>query len=76
MNSSQRRKAKREHPHQITLTVAGMDRFASYDKKVHQAVSWCKKNCKGTWKTTTSWDHADFQFASHKDATIFALKWI
>ena len=54
MNSSQRRKAKREHPHQITLTVAGMDRYMSYDKKVHQAVSWCKKNCKGTWKTNTS----------------------
>lgn len=76
MNSAQRRKAKREHPHAITLHVDGMSRYHSYDKKVHQAVHWCKKNCKGTWKVQTTWDSAEFKFANHKDATIFALKWI
>jgi hypothetical protein len=50
--------------------------YREHDEKVYQAVGWCKKNCKGTWKCDTGWDHAEFKFSSHKDATVFALKWV
>ena len=76
MNSAQRRKAKREHPHIITIRTAESQYYYKHDEKVNKAVQWCKKNCKGSWKTDTSWDYAEFKFANHKDATIFALKWI
>lgn len=76
MNSAQRRKAKREHPHAITIRAESTQEYYKYDKKVHQAVQWCKKNCKGTWKVQNTWDCAEFKFSDHKDATIFALKWV
>lgn len=76
MNSKQRRKIKREHPHHITVTTAGAKYYYEYDRKVNQAVQWCVKNCKGTFKCNTDWDSAVFKFSNHKDATIFALKWV
>jgi hypothetical protein len=76
MNSAQRRKAQRAYPHSITVNVYGMDMYSSYDRKIIQARSWCKKQCKGDWKVETDWDHAVFKFTEHKDATIFALKWV
>lgn len=76
MNSSQRRKSKREHPHSIVIRTAEQEQYFKHDEKVHKAVRWCVKNCKGTWKCDTGWDHAEFKFSSHKDATIFALKWL
>lgn len=76
MNSAQRRKSKREHPHIITIHTKVQATYYEHDEKVYNAVGWCKKNCKGTWKCDTGWDHAEFKFSSHKDATIFALKWV
>ena len=75
MNSAQRRKTKREHPHTVRISVSEQQRYFEHDEKVYQAVGWCKKNCQGTWKTDTSWDHADFKFTNQKDAIYFALKW-
>lgn len=76
MNSAQRRKSKREHPHGIIIRAGEQEQYFKHDAKVHQAVQWCRKNCKGSWKTDTSWDHAEFKFSNHKDATFFALKWL
>ncbi len=75
MNSAQRRKTKREHPHSVIIRTTESEQYYKHDEKVYRAVGWCKKNCKGTWKTNTSWDHAEFKFSSYKDATFFALKY-
>ena len=76
MNSSQRRKAKREHPHVITIRTEAVSHYYEHDEKVQRAAKWCKKHCKGSWKTDARWDLAEFKFANHKDAMIFALKWV
>lgn len=76
MNSAQRRKHKREHPHSIIIRTNEQEQYFKHDEKVYKAVQWCKKKCKGTWKCDTGWSHAEFKFSSHKDATIFALKWL
>jgi hypothetical protein len=75
MNSAQRRKSKRGHPHIITIHTKVQATYREHDEKVYQAVGWCKKNCKGVWKCDTGWDHADFKFSEQKDAVYFALKW-
>jgi hypothetical protein len=76
MNSAQRRKAKREHPHSIIIRTAESTQYYKHDEKVVNAVKWCKKKCKGSWSVNTEWDYAEFKFSEHKDATFFALKWI
>ncbi len=76
MNSSQRRKARREHPHVIVIRTIEQKRYFEHDEKVLNAIKWCKKKCKGSWSVNSEWDHAEFKFAEHKDATVFALKWI
>jgi len=75
MNSAQRRKTNREHPHKVTITVAEQQRYYEHDEKVHKAVQWCKKNSKDSWRIENDWDHAVFKFANQKDAIYFALKW-
>lgn len=75
MNSAQRRKQKREHPHVIIIRTVEQEQYYKHDEKVVNAVKWCKKKCKGSWSVNTDWDHAEFKFSEHKDATIFALKW-
>ncbi len=75
MNSAQRRKAKRGHPHIITLRTAEQKRYFEHDQKVELAIRWCRKNCKGSWKNENGWDHAEFKFSEQKDAVYFALKW-
>jgi hypothetical protein len=76
MNSAQRRKSKREHPHIITIRASTRERYFEHDERVGNAVKWCKKNCKGSWKWDDTWDSAEFKFAVHKDAMMFALKWL
>jgi len=76
MNSAQRRKAKREHPHSIIVDTKTSSTYYEHDDKVVDAVKWCKKKCKGSWSVSTNWDHAEFKFSEHKDATFFALKWV
>lgn len=76
MNSAQRRKAKREHPHVISIRALSDERYFEHDERVSKAQKWCKKNCNGSWTSSEQWDHAEFKFANHKDATVFALKWL
>ena len=76
MNSAQRRKSKREHLYSIVIRTAEQEPYYKHDIKIVEAAKWCKKKCKGTWSVDTSWDHTEFKFSNHKDATIFALKWV
>jgi len=76
MNSAQRRKQKREHPHIIVIRTNTAPTYYEHDEKIDNAAKWCKKKCKGSWRVDSNWDYAEFKFANHKDATIFALKWI
>ena len=76
MNSKQRRKAKREYPYVIKLYSIRQLNYSNHDKKVYSAAAWCNKNCKGDFICKTHWDHAEFKFNNHKDATIFSLKWV
>lgn len=76
MNSAQRRKSKREHPHVISLKALPTERYFEHDERVVKAQKWCKKNCKGSWKSSEQWDQSEFKFAVQKDAVIFALKWL
>jgi hypothetical protein len=75
MNSAQRRRANREHPHTVRISATEQERYYEHDEKVHRAVQWCKKNCKDSWRTNTDWDFCEFKFTNQKDAIYFALKW-
>lgn len=76
MNSAQRRKIKRGHPYHIKIRAIGSNYYYEYDKKIDQAIKWCKKNCKGSFKCDTHYDHAVFKFSQQKESTIFAIMWI
>lgn len=76
MNSSQRRKNKREFPHIIKLLAEPYIRYFEHDDKIMAARNWCSRNCRSGYKVTTDWDHAEFKFVTEKDAVIFALKWL
>jgi hypothetical protein len=75
MNSSQRRKSKREFPYLIKLFPGTGWRYFEHDDNVEEAHNWCKKNCSSTYKVNAEWDHAKFKFATEKDAVLFGLKW-
>jgi len=75
MNSAQRRKTAREHPHVVTLRATEHDRYFHLDDRVDNARRWCRKQCKGSWRTIESWDCTEFKFSNQKDAVYFALKW-
>jgi hypothetical protein len=74
MNSSQRRKAKREHPHRVSLLVNGNERYYAFDLRVDAAIKWCKKKCTGSYVVDAKTANAVFTFANEKDAIIFGLK--
>jgi hypothetical protein len=76
MNSSQRRKYKRECPHAIVLTANDNERWYVYDNKVETAQKWCRKNVKGSWRTEHAYNQTKFLFSDHKTAMVFALKWV
>lgn len=75
MNSSQRRKAKREHPHRVSLLVNGNERYYAFDLRVDAAKKWCRKKCTGSYVIdNTDISRSVFKFANKKDAIIFGLK--
>ena len=76
MNSSQRRKSKRELPYSIKLIAKTTEHYFDHDDRVMFAHTWCKHKCHGTYKVTRDWDHAEFKFSKEKDAVVFALKWL
>jgi hypothetical protein len=76
MNSSQRRKSKREFPHIIKLVAITGNHYFEHDDQVLDARRWCRRNCRGGYAVDTKWDSAEFKFTTEKDAVVFALKWL
>lgn len=76
MNSSQRRKNKREFPYLVRLDAAMYSPYYVHDEKIEDARGWCRKKIGDKHKVTMDWDHAVFKFAREKDAIHFALKWV
>ena len=77
MNSAQRRKSKREHPHSVIIRTVEQEQYFEHDEKVYKAVQWCAKHyCKDRWRIVSDWDHTEFKFSNYKDAIFFALKWV
>jgi hypothetical protein len=76
VNSSQRRKSKREFPHVIKLVAKVGERYFEHDDKVMVARNWCSRNCRGEYKVNKEWDSAEFKFVTERDAVVFALKWL
>ena len=74
MNSSQRRKAKREHPYRVSLFINSNEMYYPYDARVVAAKKWCKKKCTGSYDVDVKTANAVFKFANEKDAIIFGLK--
>jgi hypothetical protein len=76
MNSKQRRKTERAHPHHITIYAQPNEIYLEHDIKVVKAFEWCKKKCKGHVARIYFHDKAIFKFSNQKDAMHFALKWL
>lgn len=76
MNSSQRRKAKREFPYVIKLAAKAEEPYFEHDDRVMTARNWCRRNCSDNYKVDSKWDSAEFKFVTEKDAVFFALKWL
>ena len=74
MNSSQRRKATRAHPHEVTLRACAGESWFKHDVLVMEAKKWCNKKAKG-WIADPRWDHTVFKFSREQDAVLFALRW-
>jgi hypothetical protein len=76
MNSSQRRQARREFPHVVTMQARESQRYFEHDDRVAKACTWCQRQFgRGAWRLAEGWQHADFKFSEQKDAIYFALKW-
>ena len=74
MNSSQRRKTKREHPYRVSLFINNNEMYYPYDARVVAAKKWCKKKCTGSYVVdATAMANTVFTFANEKDAIIFGL---
>lgn len=76
MNSAQRRQARREFPHIVSMQAPESRRYFEHDARVEQAQKWCRRQfgSKG-WRMAEGWQHAEFKFAREKDAVYFSLKW-
>ena len=74
MNSSQRRKAKREHPYRVSLFINSNEMYYAFDARVVAAKKWCRKKCTGSYVVDAKTANAVFTFANEKDAIIFGLK--
>lgn len=76
MNSAQRRQARREFSHVITIRAVTSERYFDHDHRVSVAQTWCRRQFgKNNFRCHTDWDSTDFKFVREKDATLFALKW-
>jgi hypothetical protein len=74
MNSSQRRKLKREYPVHVTLERLPNESWFLYSDRLDEAQSWCNKN-KVIY--TTKRKHNGFwvfRFNKSQDAVFFKLK--
>ena len=76
MNSSQRRRQKREHKYTVVINSESYSRFIDFDNAAESARKWCKKKCVGAWHLRDDWNTATFMFALERDAVFFALKWL
>ena len=76
MNSAQRRQARREFPHRVTVKPRAGERYFEHDNRVDGGRFWCRRQLKkNSWRSTELWDEAIFYFANERDAAFFALKW-
>lgn len=76
MNSAQRRRARREFPHVVSLKPSESERYFQHDSRVAAASHWCRRQFnEGTWASKQLWNYAEFKFSKEKDAVYFALKW-
>jgi hypothetical protein len=76
MNSAQRRQARREFAHIVTMSASQHRVYFEHDARVDLAVKWCQKQFgRGSWRMTEGWFRTEFKFAREKDAVYFALKW-
>jgi hypothetical protein len=76
MNSKQRRQAERNHPHTIVMKQPDNVRYFEWDNHIYRLKVWCNKNAKAGWKQKNNFQSAEFGFTKHKDAMVFALKWL
>ncbi len=76
MNSAQRRQARREFLHVVTIRAITSERYFDHDHRVSVAQTWCRKQFgKNNFRCQSDWDSTEFKFVREKDATLFALKW-
>ena len=76
MNSKQRRQAERNHPHAIVLKQPSGWRYFEWTDSLYDMKVWCNKNARAGWKYRYVFQGAEFSFNKHKDAMVFALKWL
>ncbi len=77
MNSAQRRQARREFAHIVSMSANQHRLYLEHDAEVARAAKWCQKQFgKGSWRMAERWARADFKFAREKDAVYFAMKWL
>ena len=77
MNSSQRRRNRRQFAFVVEVPASHTERYFQYDGRVEDAEEWCRKQFKkDAWQSAQYWDHSDFKFVKESDAVLFSLKWV
>lgn len=77
MNSSQRRRIRRQFAFVVEVPASHTERYFQYDGRVEDAEEWCRKQFKkDAWQSAQYWDHSDFKFVKESDAVLFSLKWV
>ena len=77
MNSSQRRRNKRQFAFVVKVPASHAEQYFQHDEKIENAVAWCRKQFeKDTWQSAQYWDHSDFKFVKESDWLLFMLKWV
>lgn len=76
MNSKQRRQLERKTKYKVTISRREGEHWIHFDDRAENAVSWCKKNCKGEYLIRNQFSTATFQFQKESDAVHFGLLWI
>lgn len=74
MNSSQRRKLKREYPVHVTIERLRNESWFVFSDRVDEALSWCNKNKVIYTTERTSHEFQVFKFNKSQDAVFFKLK--
>ena len=77
MNSSQRRRNRRDFIFTVTVPASHAEQYFQHDGKIEDARAWCRKQFKkDNWYSIQQWDHSDFKFVKESDAVLFSLKWV